>query len=71
MRIIFTVHARRRMQERGISRSEIQECIMHPARISMESERVRRFQKAFAYGTIEVVAELKKNHCIVITVYPL
>ena len=71
MRIFFTVHAHKRMQERGIPRKEIEECIMYPARISMENEDVRRFQKTFAYGTIEVVAVLKKNRCIVITVYPL
>lgn len=69
MKIILTTHARKRMQERSISRKEIEDCIRNPFRISMETERVRRFQKLFPHGTLEVVAELKGNYFVIITLY--
>ena len=71
MKIILTVHAKVRMRERGVSHKDIEVCVMRPARVAMETDRIRRFQKSFAYGTIEVVAEIRGNRCIVITVYPL
>ena len=71
MRIIFTNHARQRMQERGISESEVVESIQYPANILRENGGIQHFQKSFTYGTIEVVVGVKKNHFIVITVYPL
>lgn len=71
MKIIFTNHAWERMQERGILEAEAIECTLHPARVVKESEGIYRFQKTFRYGTIEVVADAKKNYFIIITVYPL
>lgn len=71
MRIIFTKHARERMQERDISEEEIMECIQYPTKVLKESKEIFRFQKSSADGTIEVIAGIKKSHLIVITVYPL
>lgn len=71
MTIFYTRHARERMRERRISRREVEECVMHPSGVFMESEKVRRFQKSFRSVSIEVVAELKGNHFIIVTVYSL
>ena len=71
MKVIITTHARVRMKERGISQREIEECVFRPEKTHKESESIRRFQKSFAYGTIEVVAEIRSHHFIVITTYPL
>jgi len=71
MSIIFTKHARMRMRERKISRKEIEDCILRPSGIHMETERIQRFRKKFAYGIIEAVVELRGNHFIVITIYSL
>lgn len=71
MKIVLTTHARVRMKERGISQREIEECVLHPEKIHKEGERIRRFQKSFAHGMIEVVAEMKGNYFVIITVYPL
>lgn len=71
MRIILTTHAKIHMEERVISRPDLEECIRHPARIIGGPGRIRRFQKSFAYGMIEIVAEVRGDHCIIITVYPL
>ena len=69
--IIFTKHARERMQERKISKKDVEECILRPMRVSMDSGRIRRFQKVFKHGTLEVVVECKGNHFVIITAYPL
>lgn len=71
MKIILTRHAKIRMEERGISREDIAECVARPARMIRVTERVCRFQKAFASGTLGVVAEVRGDYCIIITVYPL
>lgn len=71
MSVFFTKHAKERMLERGISPKDIKDCINNPNRISMETDHTKRFQKEFSHVTIEVVAELKNNHFVVITVYPL
>lgn len=71
MKIIFTSHARKRMQERDILEKEVIECILHSDRILKDDVNVSRFQKLFFRGTLEVVGKHKGNHLIVITTYPL
>lgn len=71
MSIIFTRHAKERMLERGISKKEIEQCIMFPTKVSMESQKIRHFYRSFQYANLEVVVELKGNHYIVVTVYQL
>ena len=71
MSIIFTSHAKDRMNERGISREQIEECIRYPEKVFMESEKIRHFQKSFFNDTLEVVAEFKNRHYIIITVFVL
>ena len=71
MKIIFTNHARERMQERGISEKEVVECVHHPDKIVKEHGQICRFQKRLSYGILQVVAEQKRNYFVVITVYPL
>ncbi|OHA04410.1 MAG: hypothetical protein A2934_02130 [Candidatus Sungbacteria bacterium RIFCSPLOWO2_01_FULL_47_10] len=69
MSIIFTIHAKKRMIERGISRNDVEKCITNPSRIFVESEKMRYFQKSFSDDTLEVVAETRGRHYIIITAY--
>ncbi|TSC76344.1 MAG: hypothetical protein G01um101433_763 [Parcubacteria group bacterium Gr01-1014_33] len=46
MRIIFTDHAKKRMEERKISQDMVADCIMHPTRVIAEGEKIRHFQKS-------------------------
>ena len=71
MKIIFTNHARERMQERGISEKEVVECIHHSDNVLKDDTHVCRFQRRFSHGILQVVAEQKRNYFVVITVYPL
>ena len=71
MSIFYIKHALERMRERRISRKEVEECILRLSGVSTESEKVRRFRKSFRRATIEVIAGLRGNHFIVITIYPL
>ena len=71
MKIILTTHAKIRMSERDISHKDVEACVMRPERVIAVSERIHRFQKSLAHGTIEVVAEVRGSHYIIITVYPL
>lgn len=71
MSIIFTLHARKRMDERGVSAAQIRECILSSDKAWTEEERTYYFQKFSAHGTLEIVAERKGKHYVVITVYYL
>ena len=72
MKIIFTNHARERMQERGILESEVIECIRSADKIlKKDAMNISRFQKLFSCSTLEVVGKHKGAYLIVITVYPL
>ena len=71
MKIIFTHHARERMQERGISEKEVIECIRQPDKVLKNDTQICYFQKRFSYGILQVVGEQKRNHFVVITAYPL
>lgn len=71
MKIIFTSHARKRMQEREILEKEVIECVLRSDRIIKDDIKVNRFQKLFSGGILEVVGKYKGTHLIVITVYPL
>lgn len=71
MKIIFTNHARERMQERGILESEVIECIRYADKVLKDATHISRFQKLSSRGTLEVVGKHKGAYLIVITVYPL
>lgn len=71
MSIFFTKHTKDRMNERGVSRKQVEDCIRYPDKVFMEGGKIRHFQKSFFNGTLEVVAELKDKHYIVITVFVL
>lgn len=66
MRIIFTRHARMRMQERNITEKEVTECVFRPDRIMKDVARVCHFQKSVSYGTLEVVGRHTGAYLIVI-----
>lgn len=59
------------MMERGISIAQIKECISGFDRMLAGEENKHYFQKFFRSDTLEVVAERKGRHYIVITAYYL
>ncbi len=69
MKIIFTDHARKRMQERSIPEKEIIECVLRSDRIFRDDININRFQKLFSHGILEVIGRYKGAHFIVITTY--
>ncbi len=68
MKILVSVHAERRMIERGLTRLELLETINSPDLIRKRYEKyyyVKRLQR----GMIEIITEQKENHIKVVTLY--
>ena len=69
MNIIFTKHAKERMEKRGISEDEVINTIKFPEK-TRKMGNIYYVQKKITSGTIEVVFE-KEKYIKVITLYPL
>lgn len=67
MNIIFTNHAREKLQRRKISEEEAIEAIHFPNKIEKKHGKYF-FQKQLERGTIEVVCERTEKHINIITI---
>lgn len=65
---IFTLHARERMERRGISEEEVFDAIKRPDK-TRKAEGTYYFQKKLERGMMEVCCEKTENIIKVITVY--
>ena len=69
MAIDYTEHAKERMKNRGISRSEVEETVLHP--YFTVPSRLDRFIAVKKYGDkyLKAIAEKRNDKITVITVY--
>lgn len=65
----FTEHARKRMLERKVSKAQVLTALRRPDGIEDEDGGVQLFKKRFTDRVLGVVAEIKLNKTIVITIY--
>lgn len=71
MRVIFTVHAKTRMRQRGVSAAAVHSALKRPLLRKPSyppTEIVRAIDKK---GTLEVVFKQQGDICVVITAYYL
>jgi hypothetical protein len=71
MKIIFTVHSRERISERGILVSDIKNAITSPTSELWSYPPTQKIQKVIKGKTLEVVFEQKGQVIIIITAYYL
>jgi hypothetical protein len=72
MKIIFTVHSRERISERGISVSDVKNAVTSPTISNLWSySPTQKIQKIIKGKTLEVVFEQKGLNIIIITAYYL
>jgi hypothetical protein len=67
--LVFTDHALKRMNERKVTKSQVTVALKTPDIITDEEDGVKIFRKKLGNKILEVVAEIKKNKFIVITLY--
>jgi len=67
--IVFTKHAKERMERRGISEDEVINVIKFPEK-TRKVDNIYYVRKKLASGTIEIVFE-KENYIKVITLYSI
>lgn len=67
--VIFTDHARKRMKERKILRVHAILAVAHYDFTKREEGDAQLYRKKIHDKTLEVVAEIKKNKIIIITLY--
>ena len=67
MRVIYPIHARERMEQRGISKEQIEQTIKCPS-ISLPTEHKRRKRAMGKFGTktLVVIYEPRKNNSAVL-----
>lgn len=68
MKIVFTLHAKVRLERRKILKAEAIDAIKMPDTALKKQEKYY-FQKKFSRGKIEVVCEKTSDYLKVITVY--
>ena len=67
--IIFTAHARKRMRERKISKSQVIATVENPESAKPQDNNLKILQKRFSTKVFELVIESGKNKVIVVTLY--
>jgi len=71
MKIIFTVHSRERISERGILVSDIKKAIASPTSELWSYTPTQKIQKIIKGKTLEIIFEQKGQIIIIITAYYL
>jgi len=71
MKIIYTLHARIRMQERSISEHEVRETIFNPDQAISTFEGRKKYLRKHNSMMLEIVCIHEQNCVIVVTLYPL
>ena len=67
MHIICPIHARERMEQRGITREQIVQTINHPdISLPTEHKRRKRAMRRFGPKTLDVIYEPRKNNRVVL-----
>ena len=66
--IIFTKHAKDRMRERGILKSDIEKVILNPDKIQREDGRVTASKK-INKEILEIVYVIENHNKIILTCY--
>jgi len=69
MRIIYTIHARTRMLERGISESDVEFLLSNPDFVEEGKDKTLIASKRINERTIKIIYSLQDNKIIVITVF--
>jgi hypothetical protein len=69
IKIVFTNHAKYRLNERGISVLDVRKAIREPDSKKSEQYDMIVIKKRFGRKVLEVVCKLKRNECLVITAY--
>jgi hypothetical protein len=71
MKIIFTVHSKERISERGILISDVKKAIASPTSHLWSYPPTQKIQKIVKGKTLEIVFEQKGQVIIIITAYYL
>ncbi len=67
MKILYTVHARLRMQKRKISFKEVELALQHPDTVELGS--IVTYKKIFDFRVLVVVARYHQGNQIIISAY--
>ncbi len=68
MKIIFTLHAEKRMKKRKLSKEEIIKTLRYPKKIIKRYDKYY-VQKEIERGVIEIIYEKTENYIRIITIY--
>jgi len=71
MKIIFTVHSKERISERGILISDVKKAIVSPTSELWSYPPTKKIQKIIKGKTLEIIFEQKGLTIIIITAYYL
>ena len=66
---IYTKHAQTRMEQRNLTKSQIEETVLEPDRLLLGLERRKLAQKEFSGYTLEVVYKQEEGRIVVLTAY--
>lgn len=69
MKIIYTLHARTRMLERGIDEKDVELILSNPDFVGESKDKTLIASKRIKNKTIKIIYSLQGNKIIIITVY--
>jgi len=69
MRIVYTPHALKRLQKRGISKEQVEKTLAEPEiTLPTQNPRRGRVKKKFGDKYLDVIFERRPNYTLIITV---
>lgn len=68
MRLVYTLHARSRMMERGISENDVELVLSNPDSVGEGRDGALIASRRMGGRTVKIIYNLKGNNTVVITV---